>query len=63
MSDEKKDPCEWNPKEHRPAYEHEFHAQAELIVGSKGNWRLCGDCARRPEFNKFRKRVKIKHDH
>lgn len=53
------DPCEYNPEAKRAAYENEVHAQAELIVGANGKWRLCGSCAALPEFKRLRKRKVI----
>lgn len=54
-----KDPCEYNPNEHRACYENEVHAPAEWIVGANGKWRLCSKCAALPEFKRFRVRRKI----
>jgi hypothetical protein len=54
-----RDCCEYNPEAKRAAYFDECHAQAELIVGSKGEWRLCRKCAELPEFKHFRKRREI----
>lgn len=54
-----KDPCEYNPLKKRSAYEDEVHAQAALIVGADGRWRLCESCAKLPEFKRYRNRKKI----
>lgn len=54
-----KNPCEYNPRKRRSAYENEVHAQAALIVGANGLWRLCESCAKLPEFNRYRNRKKI----
>ena len=56
------DPCFYNPDERRACYEDEVHAQAEWIVGHKGKWRLCSECANLPEFKKYRVRKKINGD-
>ena len=50
------DPCEWNPKTNTTAYEDEWHAEAEYIVGAKGNFRLCSTCAALPKFKRYKKR-------
>jgi hypothetical protein len=54
------DPCEYNPVEKRPAYDHEVHAEADLIVGADGAWRLCVACAALPEFRRFRVRKLVR---
>ena len=54
------DPCEWNPTANRMAYEGEEHAQADLVVGVDGQWRLCAACAALPRFKRFRVRRPVK---
>lgn len=54
-----RDPCEYNPRERRAAYQNEVHTTAELIVGANGKWRLCRTCAELPEFKKLRVRKEI----
>lgn len=54
------DPCEWNPSEGRAAYDDETHANADLVVGANGQWRLCRACAALPRFARFRRRVPVK---
>jgi hypothetical protein len=55
------DDCEWDPATDRPApVGIECHARAELIVGAKGEWRLCRSCADLPHFKKYRKRVEVR---
>lgn len=54
------DPCEYEPTARRAAYEDEAHADAEVIVGANGEWRLCAKCASLPEFAKFKVRRAIK---
>ena len=49
-----RDPCEWYPGANRPAYDNEVHGTAEVIVGSRGQWRLCKACARLPSFKKYK---------
>ena len=56
-----KNPCEYNPKEHRAAYENEVHARADFIVGANGQWRLCKECTRLPEFRRFKVIKQIKY--
>lgn len=53
-------PCEFFPVEQRAAWDHEVHAEAEVIVGANGQWRLCKACAALPFFNRFRNRREIK---
>lgn len=55
-----KDPCEYNPDESRAVYADEVHALATVIVGAKGQWRLCAQCAALPRFDRFRVRTQIK---
>lgn len=54
-----KDPCEYNPKEKRAAYENEVHAEAEIILGWNGDWRLCKECASLKKFNHYTTRKPI----
>jgi hypothetical protein len=49
------DPCEWDPIYKRAVYLGDDHASADLIVGSNGEWRLCAECAKLPEFKHFRR--------
>lgn len=56
------DGCEWNPVTGRAAFNsdaHHFHTPATVIVGADGRWRLCGGCAKLPEFKRFRVRRPI----
>lgn len=55
-----KNPCEYNPVAKRAAYEDEVHAEADIIVGHNGKWRLCITCSCRPEFKRFKVRKMIK---
>jgi hypothetical protein len=55
------DSCEWNPKEKREAYSSEFHAKAEISVGYNGRWHLCRNCAKLPEFKRFRIKKLLKY--
>jgi len=59
--DEFPDACEYNPTHKRAAFSCEGHASAVLLVGSKGKWRLCAECAGLPEFRRFRARQPIVH--
>lgn len=52
-------PCEWNPTKNRTAYDYEVHAQADVIVGAEGAYRLCNDCAALPRFSRYRRRTVI----
>ena len=54
------DPCEWNPEKNRASYYDETHAQAKVILGANGTWRLCEECAKLPYFKHYRVRRKIK---
>ncbi len=54
------DPCEYNPDKKQAAYWDEVHAEAELVVGADGQWRLCKVCAALPFFNRFHTRRRIK---
>ncbi len=53
-------PCEWNQKKGRAAYDYEVHARADLVVGAKGEWRLCNECAALPRFSRFRKQTPVR---
>lgn len=61
MDDEiEQDPCEWNPKENRPAYKGEDHAPAKVLIGSgAGSWMLCISCSNLPEFVEVKNRFPI----
>ena len=50
------DHCEWNPDEDRACYYGEVHARSTVLVGARGEWRLCADCAALPAFQRFRVR-------
>ena len=68
-------PCEWDPANKRPAQGHYddrtrewtnyegCRNPAEILVGAKGQWRLCQHCAVLPEFRRFRKRRRIEQRH
>jgi hypothetical protein len=63
----RRDMCEWDPEESQPARYIPGTDQhwgcpndAEIIVGAKGQWRLCESCAALPEFKRFRKRKQIR---
>lgn len=58
-AEETNDPCEYNPRENRAANTGEFHAQAEWVVGTSGEWRLCDSCSKLKRFSRYRKRIKI----
>src|SRR5690606_7511979 len=50
--------CEWNPEKNVPAMiDDEFHAVAELSLGSNGQWHVCRHCAQLPRFKRFRRRI------
>lgn len=51
--------CEWNQKENREAYDDEFHANANWLIGEKTNWFLCDECEKLPRFKKYKKREKL----
>lgn len=53
--------CEYSPRDQRAAYEDEYHAHAEWIIGRQGLWRLCDSCANLPEFKKFKVRIRIEN--
>lgn len=52
-------PCEWNSEKGRAAYDHEVHAEANIIVGANGQWRLCVECAKLSNFVRYRVRKMI----
>ena len=55
--------CEWNPAMSAPAIdtdEHYLSMQASVLVGAKGQWRLCAYCALLPAFRKYRVRKEIR---
>ncbi len=55
------DACEWDPETNTPAkVTVPSHAQADLIVGANGEWRLCRSCAALPQFAKYRKRTEVR---
>lgn len=55
------DPCEWNLEKNRALYSDEVpHAEADYVVGAKGQWRLCKICVGLPQFRGFRKKVFIR---
>lgn len=57
------DGCEWNPETFSPARvgdRHHASVRAELVVGAKGEWRLCAACAAEPPFTRFRKRRPVR---
>lgn len=52
--------CEWNPSEHRPAFEGDpIHGEAVWSVGVDGKWHLCERCAALPEFSRYRNRRRL----
>lgn len=54
--------CEWNPDEGRAADGTEKpHGKATTVVGARGQWHLCAECAALPEFRRFRVRRPV-HD-
>lgn len=56
------DGCEWDPDENKAARgdsEHYQTAQATVLVGADGRWRLCQSCSELPEFKMFRVRRSI----
>ena len=53
------DPCEWNPDAGRFAFDHEVHGQAEVILGAKGQLRVCHRCAALPALARYRVRRPI----
>jgi hypothetical protein len=56
-----RDSCEWSPEHGRAAFCADvYHADAALIVGSRGEWRLCEVCARLPEFKRYRVRRPVR---
>lgn len=54
------DPCEWNPAADRPALTTDTpHAEAQIICGANGQWRLCDSCAQLSRFARYRIRRHI----
>ena len=54
------DVCEWNPDLDRLAQTGDtWHANAAVIVGADGKWRLCSGCASLKQFARFRIRRPI----
>ena len=59
------DACEWDPVAKVPASVLRGRLilgcgnRAEVIVGAKGKWRLCAECAELPEFKRYRKRKPV----
>lgn len=52
--------CEWNPTHKRAAYLGEScRKEATVSLGASGQWHLCEDCARLPEFKRYKVRGKI----
>jgi hypothetical protein len=57
------DPCEWCPKEGRPAHMgDEVHGDATVSVGPNGEWHLCATCAALPAFDHFTERKPLPRD-
>lgn len=57
-----KDPCEWNAATGTALQSGEDgHAEAEFVIGRRGQWRLCATCANLSRFKRFKK-TKIKKD-
>lgn len=55
-----RDSCEWEPSMDRACNCADvWHAEATLIVGADGQWRLCVACAALPEFARFKVRRMI----
>ena len=53
--------CEWNPTEHRPAFDTDApHGESVLCVGVDGKWHLCESCAALPEFSRYRIRRRLR---
>jgi len=50
--------CEWDPDKKVAA--RESHAKATWRVGAKGQWHLCDDCAKLPEFKKYTSRGRLR---
>lgn len=49
--------CEWDPGENRHANDDDHHhgtTRAAVIVGARGQWRLCESCAHLAPFVQFR---------
>lgn len=62
MSNAQPDPCEWFPEENRALYWNEKpHAEATVIIGRDGRWRLCDSCSRLHIFSRYKKRKEIIH--
>lgn len=56
-----RDPCFWHPAEERPCTNADpWHADADLIVGANGHWRLCRTCAALHRFNRYRVRRAVR---
>lgn len=51
--------CEWNMTKNEPTAVSDLHAVATVLLGSKTTWRLCEDCAKLPEFRRYRRRIRI----
>lgn len=53
--------CEYDPEAKRARYEGEgCTREAVLVVGTRGKWHLCGECAALPEFKRLTKRHPIR---
>lgn len=66
----KKDLCEWDPTNNEPAhyverprpfvtYRQGCLNKATVLVGSKGDWRLCESCSKLKRFRLYRIRQPI----
>lgn len=57
------DGCEWDPEAASAATDDSPHfktTRATVLVGAKGQWRLCASCAERWQFAAFKKRTPLR---
>ena len=53
--EKRRDLCEWNPHTGEAAtWTEGCERPAAVIVGAKGEWRLCHECASLPQFKRYR---------
>ena len=53
--------CEWNPRTNEPATSDDgCHEEARWSIGSNGQWHLCDNCQKLPQFKRFSVRKKLK---
>ncbi len=62
VSEHKSDRCEWNPTMKRGTWDgDDRHDDDDAVwsVGKSPSWHLCDNCARLPEFKRYRVRTWI----